>query len=63
MEKLLAIVTPGVYARAKGVKPWAVWNWCRSGKIEHIRTPGGQYRIVIRDPADLEAVNAVKDAA
>ena len=32
-------------ARVLGVSPFAVWRWCRLGKVKAGKTQGGQYRI------------------
>ena len=32
-------------ARLLGVSPFAVWYWCKTGKIQAGRTPSGRYRI------------------
>lgn len=32
-------------ARILGVSTFAVWKWCKEGKIKAGRTPGGHFRI------------------
>ena len=32
-------------ARMLGVSAFAVWRWCKTGKIKAWKTPGGHYRI------------------
>jgi excisionase family DNA binding protein len=50
-------LTTGQVARRLGISTAAVWQWCRDGKVESVRTPGGQYRI----PA--EAIDSIYEAA
>jgi predicted site-specific integrase-resolvase len=61
-KPILSVVKPGEYARSKGVQPCTVWAWCKAGLIETIRTPGGQFRIVIRDPMVMEIIAAQESA-
>lgn len=37
--------TPKEVADLLKVKETTVWAWIKSGKIEYIKLPGGQYRI------------------
>ena len=32
-------------AKMLGVSAFAVWRWCKMGKIKAWKTPGGHYRI------------------
>jgi len=32
-------------AKLLGVSPFAVWKWCKQGKIKHGKTLGGHFRI------------------
>ncbi len=41
-EKWLAV---GQVAERFGVDPRTVNRWCHTGQIEHVRTPGGRYKI------------------
>ena len=37
--------TTGEVAEMLGVSVTTVWKWCQEGKIQAIKTLGGQYRI------------------
>lgn len=45
-------LTPKAVAGQLDVDRATVIRWCRSGKLTHFTTPGGQYRIA---QADLDA--------
>lgn len=38
-----------------GVHPNTIWNWCRSGRLPHEVTPGGQRRLRLADVLALKA--------
>jgi excisionase family DNA binding protein len=38
------LLTPGEVARMFRVDPKTVTRWAKSGKLEHVRTPGGHRR-------------------
>ncbi|VDG75767.1 DNA binding domain, excisionase family [Actinobaculum suis] len=39
------MLTSGQVAELLAVSRGTVVNWCRTGKVSAVRTPGGQYRI------------------
>lgn len=39
------LLTPKEVANAMRVDPKTVSRWCEDGKLDHIATPGGHYRI------------------
>lgn len=55
-------VRPGIYATAKAVTYETIRKQMVKGTLETISTPGGQRRIVVRDPLMLELIAALEAA-
>jgi excisionase family DNA binding protein len=50
------LLTPKEAAAELGVTAKTISNWCRKGKLAHIRTPSGHRRILKTEVDRLKAV-------
>jgi excisionase family DNA binding protein len=44
MSDTSPLLTPSQVAKMLNVNPRTVSRWAREGRIQHVRTPGGQHR-------------------